>query len=187
MIDLATRDGLTIDPAALASELGVPVIPTVAVRRKGLAELAEAIEAAEARDSEPRHPHEFLPERRLTARAIADGAIISETAKHRMHARIDGLLLHPWLGPLILFALLFVVFQAVFAGATPFADALTAGVAQIDGAVRAAIPPGLLRDLITDAVLAGVGSVVVFLPQIIILFVFILRWRHRATWRARRS
>ncbi|MEO6717165.1 MAG: ferrous iron transporter B, partial [Novosphingobium sp.] len=174
MVDLAIRDGLTIDPAALASELGVPVIPTVAVRRKGLGELAEAIEAAELRVAKPRQPHEFLPERRLTARAIADGAIISETSKHRLHARIDGLLLHPWLGPLILFALLFVVFQAVFAGATPFADALTAGVAQIDAAVRAAMPTGLLRDLITDAVLAGVGSVVVFLPQIIILFFFIL-------------
>ncbi len=174
MIDLATRDGLTIDPAALASELGVPVIPTIAVRRKGLAELTAAIAEAEARLPVPRAPHEFLPERRLTARAIADGAIVSETAKHRLHSRLDRLFLHPWLGPAILFALLFVVFQAVFAGATPFADALEAGVSWLGDLVRNVIPESLLRDLVTEGVLAGVGSVVVFLPQIVILFFFIL-------------
>src|SRR5258706_4073289 len=65
MLDLAERDGLTIDSAALESELGVPVVPTVAVRRKGLAQLAQAIAEAEARQPEPRHPHSFLPERRL--------------------------------------------------------------------------------------------------------------------------
>ncbi len=174
MLDLATRDGLVLDPAALASELGVPVIPTVAVRRKGLAELVEAIADAEARHPEKRHPHEFLPERRLTAHAITDAAILSETAKHRLHARMDQVLLHPWLGPLILFALLFVVFQAVFTGATPFADALDAGATALGDGVRAALPPSLLRDLITDGVISGVGSVVVFLPQILILFFFIL-------------
>jgi ferrous iron transport protein B len=174
MVDLAERDGLTIDPAALASELGVPVIPTVAVRRKGLRELALAIAEAGARESGTCPIHEFLPERRLTARSIAQGAIISETAQHRLHARLDQVLLHPWAGPVILFALLFVVFQAVFAGATPFADALEAGVGWLGDGVRAVLPKGLFRDLITEGVLAGVGSVVVFLPQIIILFFFIL-------------
>ncbi len=174
MVDLATRDGLTIDPQALEDALGVPVIPTVAVRRKGLAELAQAIADAEERQAEPRHPHEFLPERRLTARAIADGAIISELARHRLHAKLDLLLLNPWLGPLILFALLFVVFQAVFAGATPFAEALEGGVAWLGNGVRAIMAPSLLRDLVTEGILAGVGAVVVFLPQIIILFFFIL-------------
>ena len=174
MLDLAERDGLTIDPAALASELGVPVIPTVAVRRKGLAELIEAIAEAEERKAEPRHPHEYLPERRLLARAIADSAILSVTARHRLHSRLDRLFLHPWLGPLILFALLFVVFQAVFAGATPFADALQAGVDWLGRQLRAEMPAGLARDLLTDGILSGVGAVVVFLPQILILFFFIL-------------
>jgi ferrous iron transport protein B len=178
MIDLAERDGLVIDPAALASELGVPVIPTVAVRRKGLVELAQAIAEAEPRSAEPRHlhsrPHGGMTERRVTAHAIADGAIISETSKHRMHARLDGLLLHPWAGPVILFALLFVVFQAVFAGATPFADALSGAVDWLSTAVRTAMPPSLFRDLLIEGILSGVGSVVVFLPQIIILFFFIL-------------
>ena len=113
-------------------------------------------------------------ERRLTAHAITQAAIVSETRQHRLHARLDGVLLHPWIGPVILFAMLFVVFQAVFAGATPFADALDAGVSWLHDHVQAAMTPGLARDLITEGVIAGVGSVVVFLPQILILFFFIL-------------
>jgi ferrous iron transport protein B len=174
MVDLATRDGLVIDPAALQSALGVPVIPTVAVRRRGLAELAQAIGAAEERVGEHPRPHIGMTERRLTARVIADGAIISETARHRLHNRLDRLFLHPWLGPLILFAMLFVVFQAVFAGATPFVDALQSGVDMLISRVRGLLPPGLVRDLLTEGILSGVGSVVVFLPQILILFFFIL-------------
>ncbi len=174
MIDLAERDGLVIDPAALESALGVPVVPTVAVRRRGLVELAEAIGAAEERQAEHPRPHVGMTERRLSAHAIADGAIISETARHRLHSKLDRLFLHPWLGPLILFGMLFVVFQAVFAGATPFADALQSGVDLLSSGVRSALPPSLIRDLLTEGILSGVGSVVVFLPQIVILFFFIL-------------
>jgi ferrous iron transport protein B len=174
MIDLAERDGLVLDPGALESALGVPVIATVAVRRRGLTELAQAIAAAEQREAGPVQPHVTLPERRLTAHAIADATIVSETARHRLHSRLDRMFLHPWLGPLILFALLFVVFQAVFAWATPFADALEAAVGWLSAGVRDIMPPSLLRDLVTDGILAGVGSVVVFLPQIVILFFFIL-------------
>ena len=174
MIDLAERDGLVIDPAALAAALGVPVVPTVAVRRRGLAELAEAIAAAEALSPEHHRPHVNQTERRVTAHAIAEAAIVSETARHRLHSKLDRVLLHPWLGPLILFALLFVVFQAVFAGATPFADALEGGVGWLSEQARAYLPAGLPRDLLTEGILSGVGSVVVFLPQIVILFAFIL-------------
>jgi ferrous iron transport protein B len=173
MVDLAERDGLVIDPQAIEQALGVPVIPTVAVRRRGLTELAEAIASAEVREHPP-HPHLTLTERRVSAHAIADGAILSETARHRLHSRLDRLLLHPWLGPLILLVLLFVVFQAVFAWATPFADGLEAVVGWLSDGVRAVMPESLLRDLITEGILAGVGSVVVFLPQIVILFFFIL-------------
>ncbi|MCW1403960.1 ferrous iron transporter B [Novosphingobium sp. MW5] len=174
MVDLAERDGLVIDPSALSSALGVAVIETVAVRRKGLAELASAIGEAAPRHETPQHAHISMTERRVSAHAIAEGAILSETARHRMHAKLDKVLLHPWAGPLILFALLFVVFQAVFAGAAPFADALDAGAAALGDAVRAAMPESLLRGLLTDGIIAGVGAVVVFLPQIIILFFFIL-------------
>jgi ferrous iron transport protein B len=178
MIDLAERDGLTIDPKAIETALGVPVIPTVAVRRKGLAELTEAIGRAEARaKADPRdHPrqHITLPERRLAASLMAKGAIVSETAQHRLHARLDRLLLHPWIGPPILFALLFVIFQAVFAWATPFADALEGGIGTLIDLSKATLPESVLRDLLTEGILTGVGSVVVFLPQIVILFAFIL-------------
>jgi ferrous iron transport protein B len=174
MLDLAERDGLVIDPKALEEALGVPVIATVAVRRKGLAELAQAIAEAEDRPAAHHRPHTTLTERRVSAHAIAEGAILSETARHRLHARLDRVLLHPWLGPLILFALLFVMFQAVFSWATPFADALETGAGALGEAVKTALAPSLLRDLITEGVIAGVGSVVVFLPQIVILFFFIL-------------
>jgi len=178
MVDLAERDGLVLDPAALSQALGVPVIPTVAVRRRGIAELVAAIANAEAsaeRDpKDHRQPHLTLPERRLAARNIANGVILSETAQHRLHARLDKVLLHSWLGPLILFALLFVIFQAVFAWATPFAEALDAGVSALIDLANAALPAGFVRDLIAQGVLAGVGSVIVFLPQIVILFAFIL-------------
>ncbi len=174
MLDLAERDGLVLDPQALQEALGVPVVPTVAVRRRGLTELAAAIAAAEERAPEHHRPQTSLGERRLTAHAIADGVILSETARHRLHARLDRLFLHPWLGPLILFVMLFVVFQAVFTGAQPFADALQAGVDWLSGLVRDTLPAGLPRDLITDGVIAGVGAVLVFLPQIVILFFFIL-------------
>lgn len=174
MVDLAERDGLVIEPAALEQALGVPVIATVAVRRRGLAELAAAIAAAEERSPEHHRPHTTLTERRVTAHAIAEAAIISETSRHRLHAKLDRLFLHPWAGPLILFALLFVVFQAVFTWATPFADALELGIGWLIDRVRSLMPAGLVRDLITDGILSGVGSVVVFLPQIVILFFFIL-------------
>lgn len=174
MVDLAERDGLVLDPAALQEALGVPVVPTVAVRKRGLDELAAAIAVAETQSSEHHRPHVTMTERRLTAHAIADSATLSETRRHRLHARLDRLFLHPWLGPLILFAALFVVFQAVFTWATPFADALQAGVDWLGATVKQLMPAGLARDLVTDGVIAGVGSVVVFLPQIVILFFFIL-------------
>lgn len=179
MLDLAERDGLTLDPAALEKALGVAVIPTVAVRRKGLTELSEAIEQADVRaaaDPSPAipGPSTTLPERRQTAQKVAKAAIVAESAEHRIHAQVDRVLLHPWIGPVILFAILFVMFQAVFAWATPFADGLEAAVTAISEWVMATFPGGFLRDLVTQGILAGVGSVVVFLPQIVILFAFIL-------------
>ncbi|MBP6363824.1 MAG: ferrous iron transporter B [Novosphingobium sp.] len=174
MVDLAERDGLVIDPTALEAALGIPVISTVAVRRRGLTELAAAIAAAEERAAEHHRPRTTLTERRVTAHAIAEAAIVSESSRHRLHAKLDRVFLHPWLGPLILFSMLFVVFQAVFSWATPFADALEGAIGWLTEQVRAAMPESLARDLITDGILSGVGSVVVFLPQIVILFFFIL-------------
>ncbi|MGB7372930.1 ferrous iron transporter B [Pontixanthobacter sp.] len=174
MVDLAQRDGLTLDPNALAAALGIAVVPTVAVRRRGLAELARAIDAARQSPSTQPRPPITLPERRLAAGNIAKAAILSETRERRLHAGIDNVLLHPWLGPLILLGLLFVVFQAVFAWAAPFMDAIEAAGDAVNGWLLSAMPGGFVRDLITEGLLAGVGSVLVFLPQIVILFAFIL-------------
>jgi ferrous iron transport protein B len=178
MVDLAERDGLVVDPDALAQSLGVPVIPTVAVRKRGLDALRAAMAAAETKvgtDQRSRpHQHLGLTERRFAARKMAEGAIVSETARHRLHAQLDKVLLHPWLGPPILFALLFVIFQAVFAWAEPFVAAIEGGIGALIGLANAELPAGIFRDFLTQGVLSGVGSVIVFLPQIVILFAFIL-------------
>ena len=176
MVDLAERDGLVFDPAALASALGVPVIPTVAVRKRGLAQLTAAVAALRdaSADAPATRPHITAPERRMQARAMARGAVLSETSQHRLHARLDRVLLHPWLGPPVLVALLFVVVQAVFSWAAPLQDGLDASFTALGDWVRTTLPPSLLRDFLTDGAIAGVGAVVVFLPQILILFFFIL-------------
>lgn len=174
MVDLAERDGLVLDPAVLEEELGVPVVSTVAVRRRGLAELGEAIASAGQREAGPGLTELGQTERRVAAHAMASAAILSESRQRRLHAQLDKALLNPWLGPVILFALLFVIFQAVFAWATPFADALEAGVGLLHDSVTTIMPAGVVRDLITEGIISGVGSVVVFLPQIVILFAFIL-------------
>jgi ferrous iron transport protein B len=152
----------------------VQVVPTVAVRRRGLDELGAALAAAKTRDPGPGQTALTLTERRFAAHAMADAAILSESQRHRLHSRLDRVLLHPWIGPLVLLALLFVVFQAVFAWASPFADGLEAGVGALSGLAAEVIPDGFVQDLVVEGLLAGVGSVVVFLPQIVILFAFIL-------------
>ncbi len=176
MVDLAERDGLTLDPAALSAALGVTVVPTVAVRGRGLPELIEAIAEAETHAGEDAHRqwHLTLPERRLAAKHMARGATLSKSTRHTIEKGIDRVLLNPWAGPLVLFGLLFVVFQAVFAWATPFADGLESMIGAISAGVVDVMPAGVPRDFVTEGVLAGVGSVVVFLPQIVILFFFIL-------------
>ncbi len=181
MMDLADRDGLVVDPGALEEALGVPVVPTVAVRRRGLEELVAAMGGADRQHTDglaerplPRIASLGLTERRLAARSMAGGAILSRSTGQRVHSGLDRVLLNPWLGPLILLALLFIIFQAVFAWATPFADAIDGGITALIGFVEAILPDNILREFVTQGVLTGVGSVVVFLPQIVILFAFIL-------------
>ncbi|MEO7814865.1 MAG: ferrous iron transporter B [Sphingomicrobium sp.] len=177
MIDLAKRDGLELDAAKLQAELGVPVIETVAVRKRGIDTLLIQLDSmllaprTIRSGSGPSHDG-FTLQRR--ARDIALGAILRETPTRRLTHRLDGLLLHPFLGPLILALILFVMFQAVFAWSAPPADFLAAMVAKIGGAIGTTLPPGILRSLIVDGLFAGVGAVIVFLPQILILFLFIL-------------
>ncbi len=177
MVDLAKRDGLELDVAKLQAELGVPVIETVAVRKRGIDALLAQLDTMLLTPREiragPGPSHDgFTLQRR--ARDIALGAILSETPVRRITHRLDGLLLHPVAGPIILAAILFVMFQAVFAWSAPPADALEAVTIATGNMIGNALPDGLFRSLIVDGIFAGVGAVIVFLPQILILFLFIL-------------
>ncbi|WP_296617859.1 ferrous iron transporter B [Sphingomonas sp.] len=179
MYDLAERDGLKLDPQALARELGVPVVPTVAVRKRGIDDLKEALAelvtpgAMALRRSDP-VLHADIATLQRRARQIAMAATISETPVRRWTHMLDSVALHPVFGVLLLFVVLFVMFQAVFfAGAAP-ADAIAGGFDWLAGLVKQVMPDSILRSLITDGVIAGVGAVIKFLPQILIMFFFIL-------------
>jgi ferrous iron transport protein B len=178
MIDLARRDGLEIDPEILARELGVPVIPTVAVRRRGLDELKAAVAEAIGDGTIKVRPQpgnvEDLTSVQRRARALAAKALISESPVRRVTRSLDAVALHPLLGPLILAAILFTMFQAVFSWSEAPIGWIESGIEALGGWVAATLPDNAVRALLIEGVLAGVGAVVVFLPQILILFLFIL-------------
>jgi ferrous iron transport protein B len=177
MIDLAKRDGLEIDPELLARELGVPVIPTVAVRRRGLDELRSAV-AEVLGDCVPKPRTAMAVEELATvqrqARALAAKAVLSESPARRFTHSLDAFALHPVLGPVILAAILFVMFQAVFSWSEAPIGWIEGGFERLGGWIADALPEGFLKSLLIEGVLAGVGAVIVFLPQILILFLFIL-------------
>lgn len=181
MVDLARRDGLEIDIAALSEQLGIRVAPTIAVRRHGLdrlrdllAEVAPAAHIENAADEARKLPPLDIRALQKQARAIAD-AVTTETDKRRsITRRIDNVALHPVVGPLLLAGILFLMFQAVFAWAAAPVEMIESLISALHDAIQHLLPAGFLRDLILEGVIAGVGSVVVFLPQILILFSFIL-------------
>jgi ferrous iron transport protein B len=178
MADIADRSGLSIDVDALSRELGVPVARTVAVEGEGAEGLrallddpsvwkrgAQSMQAAP--ESDPRGDHEAV-------RAMLERLGLTQAVPHETSDRIDRIVLHPLLGPALLALLLFLVFQAVFAWATVPMDAIEAATEWLGGQVEALLPDGWLRSLLVHGVIAGAGSVLVFLPQIVILFFFIL-------------
>jgi ferrous iron transport protein B len=176
MVDLATRDGLTLDAGKLAAALGVPVVETVAVRRRGLDELRALV--SDAIHTVPT-PAGSLPQmdplaRRARARAAAREAVVAERSVRKTTRMIDSVVLHPVIGPIILFATLFVMFQLVYSAAEGPVDMIEGWIGMLTDWVRAVMPDSLLRSALIDGVIAGVGAVVVFLPQILVLFAFIL-------------
>jgi ferrous iron transport protein B len=180
MSDIARRKGIVIDAERLGVELGVPVVATVGVKAAGVRSLIKMLDttAIPERGSQvaPWQPlsraeieHDQAEVRRILGVVGGDrldGVTFSD--------RLDALVLHPLLGPVILAVILFLVFQAVFAWAQAPMDEIKLGVAAFGNWLGAALPPSLLKDLLINGILAGVGSVLVFLPQIIILFFFIL-------------
>ncbi|MDB5687418.1 MAG: ferrous iron transporter, partial [Rhizorhabdus sp.] len=179
MVDMAARDGLVIDVDKLSAELGVPVIPTVAVRRKGIEELKAQIGLMATggplilRPSDPA-PHQDVVTLQRRARTIAVAVTTEENFRRRWSHRADAVALHPIFGLLLLATILFVMFQAVFAWSAAPMDLIDQGFQRLQTAVTALMPAGFVRSLIVEGLIAGVGAVIVFLPQILILFFFIL-------------
>jgi ferrous iron transport protein B len=176
MIDLAKRDGLELDSRKIEAELGVPVIETVAVRRRGVSELQTALDdmLSAPRCGVHDHPPSDLVRLQRRAREIAIAAVIRETPVRRWTHRLDAVLLHPIIGPIILALIMFVMFQGVFAWSATPVSWIESGVAWLSQAATDALPAGLLRSMVVDGAIAGVGAVITFLPQILILFFFIL-------------
>ncbi|ASK26767.1 ferrous iron transporter B [Neisseria chenwenguii] len=179
--DIARARGLQIDADKLSELLGVPVLETVAVSREGIRLLKEA--AAKL----PLHSQAMDKEAAAEALEKLDSAvlygqvedILQQVVKTRMtlpqwHKNLDKLVLHPVWGMVILLAILFMVFQAVYTWAEPVMDWIEGLFGSLGEWVTTVMPEGILQDLVVNGVIAGMGSVLVFLPQITILFAFIL-------------
>ena len=180
MMDIARRRGIEIDTAKLTVELGVPVVASVAVRRGGteallgeLDRLLANLPSASAADWQAPNAG-ALRSGQSEADRILRATVRGAGRPDGGTTRADALLLHPIGGIVILLALLFVMFQAVFAWARPAMDLIAAGFAWLGALVGSLDMPELLKSFFKDGVIAGVGSVLVFLPQILILFFFIL-------------
>jgi len=173
MVDIAEKSGLRLDPAKLSEELGIPVVPMQANAGKGITELKQAL----------RHP--FPPpsaatwkagenERREFITRLCELAARRPDSEQRTFSdKLDSLLLHPFLGWVALIVVMFTVFWAIFSFASIPMDLIDGALGSFGGWVETLMPPGDFRSLLVDGVIAGVGGVLVFLPQIILLFLFI--------------
>jgi ferrous iron transport protein B len=181
MFDIATRRGVSVDVPKLAEALGVPVVTSIAVRKGGTADLLQLTDDIAARETAPPRENQWQPltaaQLRATQREadrIIAAAVSLPTRPDTWTARIDAVVLHPVGGLLILALILFVMFQAVFAWAQPLMEFLSTSFASLGQFVHDTLPAGLLQSFLQNGLIAGVGSVLVFLPQIIIIFLFIL-------------
>ncbi len=186
MFDIAERQGLRIDLERLSGELGgVPIVTTTATRKRGISDLIAAVEALDLGwRPEPEGDWHALDASEVRAahreaERIMRACVRPPERPDTLTGRIDSVLLHPVAGLMILLGLLFVMFQAVFTWATPAMDGIEAALAAFGGFTAGFIPDSgpvwpLVSSLIVDGLIAGVGSVLVFLPQILILFAFII-------------
>ena len=187
MLDIANRQGLQIDTTALSQELGLPVVTSVGIHPDGADQI--------------KHFLSNLDWRNLSAlQTGTSDATLENVASHIAHTesdnvqvhqilknlnldqiipdhfsdRLDAVLLHPVFGPLILVALLFFIFQAVFSWATLPMELIKTGIEYCGALISQALPDSWIRSLFINGILAGLGGVIIFLPQILILFFFIL-------------
>jgi ferrous iron transport protein B len=181
MFDIATRRGVSVDVPQLAEALGIPVVTSIAVRKGGTADLLRLTDDILAHAPSPYRQNLWEPLTVAQLRATQREAdrIIAATVSlpsrpDTWTARIDTIVLHPIAGLAILMLLLFVMFQAVFAWAQPLMELLSSGFGAAGQFIHDTLPAGLLQSFLQNGVISGVGSVIVFLPQIIIIFLFIL-------------
>jgi len=185
MFDLAERAHLKINLETLSGELGVPVVPVVAKQRRGLDELAQAVlkvaslrthtvVSVETHRGPSAQNHSRLIQRYARIERIVSEAVESaEENGPDVSERIDRFVTHKFLGPLILLLVMLLVFQAIFSWASLPMTLIDNIFSGLSGLVRAHLPAGIFTDLLTDGIIAGVGGVVAFLPQILLLFLFI--------------
>src|SRR6201991_1192237 len=181
MFDIATRRGVTVDVAQLSEALGIPVVTSIAVRKGGIADLLRRTDEFAAQAPVPLQENSWEPlavaQLRATQREadrIIAATISLPTRPDTWTARVDAVVLHPVAGLAILALILFVMSQAVFAWAQPLMELLSSGFDALGQLVQNTLPAGLLQSFLQNGVISGVGSVIVFLPQIIFIFLFIL-------------
>ena len=174
MIDEVKARGGRLDPAALSRELGIHVLGVVGHRGVGLLSLRKFLLDTGSWPSARRHPRmEEHDERFRRVDALCAEAAADEIDPDNRSDRIDRMLLHPVLGLSVFAVVMVLLFQSIFSWALPAMDLIDTGFGALAETARAALPSGWFTDLLTDGILAGVGGVVIFLPQIVILFLFL--------------
>ncbi len=179
MTDLSRKRGQIIDLELLQKELGIPVVETVAVKSAGTQKLLDTLDEYAARNDLPRtygtrRPNSDNRASALESKRILDAVIKKNADTDTLDQKIDAIVLHPVFGFPILIAILFFMFQAVFSWAEIPMTWIENGVSATGELLAELLPDGILRSLIVNGIVAGVGSIIVFLPQILILFFFIL-------------
>ena len=173
MMDEARRRGMQINTQKLSERLGIPVVETVAVRNSGIENLMNALD--QAKYSTPQTELSGLTgDHHQQIETILHDVVQSVDEEDKRSDFLDRIFLHPVLGLISLAIMMFIIFQAVFAWAAPFMDGIETFFGWLGEVVGANIAHPLLNSLVVDGIIAGAGGVVVFLPQILILFFFIL-------------
>ena len=173
MMDEARRRGMQINTQKLSERLGVPVVETVAVRSSGIENLKNALD--QGKYSVPQTELSGLKgDSHQRVENILNDVVNFVDQEDKRTDFLDKIFLHPVLGLLSLAVMMFVIFQAVFAWAAPFMDGIESFFGWLGEFLGEYISHPLLNSLVVDGIIAGAGGVVVFLPQILILFFFIL-------------
>lgn len=187
MLDIAKRQGLQIDTIALSHELGMPVLTSIGIEAQGADQIKKFLSNVDWRNlSGLRAGTEDATLESIAAHIahtesdnvqvqhILQNLKLDQIIPDELSDRLDAVLLHPFFGPVILVALLFCIFQAVFSWATVPMDLIKTTVEYLASVVAEVLPNHWLRSFFINGILAGLGGVVIFLPQILILFFFIL-------------